>query len=107
VAISDVDAAHSLHEPLRRHLALLHPATPPQIRHFIATRLLSHDRPYGHEGKWEPIWYGTGDIATAGVGYDAVKGLEQKGEGRRRDERLEQMYAVARRSWGLLAEISP
>jgi hypothetical protein len=81
---------------------LLHPNTPVQIRQFIATRLLSSDRPFGHKGTWEPVWKGFGDLSTAGVGYDAAKGTEQSGEGKRRDEVLEGMYAVARTSWGLL-----
>ncbi|GFZ47894.1 hypothetical protein JCM24511_05641 [Saitozyma sp. JCM 24511] len=93
---------HPLHSPLLRHLALLHPNTPTHVRHFIATRLLSPDRPFGHQGTWQPVWNGLGDLCTAGVGYDAAKGTEQSGEGKRRDEVLQDMYAVARRSWGLL-----
>lgn len=103
--------AHSLHSPLRRHLTFLHPSTPEHIITFVATRLLSRDRPYGftaedesaYGGEWQPVWAGCGDIATAGVGNEAAKGCQRiDGEGKERDERLEWMYGVARRSYSLL-----
>ncbi|GFZ48387.1 hypothetical protein JCM24511_06135 [Saitozyma sp. JCM 24511] len=98
---------HPLHSPLQRHLAFLHPNTPSHIRHFIATRLLSPDRPFGHAGSWEPVWKGIGDLQTAGVGFDEAKGTEQGGEGKRRDELLEEMYSVARKSWEMLEMRAP
>jgi hypothetical protein len=99
----------SLQYPLTRHLALLHPQTPGDIVNFCAIRLLSTDRPYGHDGEWVPIWkphQGVAiDLADAGIGMDAVKGYERRegdGKGEKVDKRLEGMYRAARESWGLL-----
>ena len=98
----------SLHYPLTKHLALLHPSTPKEIISFVATRLLSKDRPYGHQGTWEPIYIGCGDLSTAGVGMEAGKGCRRKeGEGKRKDEEMERMYTVARESFRLLELKSP
>lgn len=79
----------------------MHPNTPKEIIHFIATRLLSKDRPYGHQGSWKPVWEGSGDLATAGLGREAGKGCCQRedGEGKKRDEEMEEMYEAARRSF--------
>jgi len=79
----------------------MHPNTPHQVIGFIATRLLSCDRPYGHPGSWTPVWTDCGDLATAGLGREAGKGCEQRsdGEGKKRDERMEQMYAAAKESF--------
>lgn len=107
---------HSLHSPLRRHLTFLHPNTPEHIVAFVATRLLSRERPHGfssedelaYGGEWQPVWAGCGDIATAGVGNEAAKGCQRiDGEGKERDERLEWMYGVARRSYALLEMKAP
>ena len=100
---------HSLHAPLCRHLALIHPNTPKPIIQFIATRLLSTDRPHGHDGSWTPLWDGCGDLSTAGVGLDAGKGCKQKddGEGKEIDRKLESMYGVARKSWKVLESMGP
>lgn len=104
-----VDHHHSLHFPLTRHLALLHPNTPKEIVHFIATRLLSKDRPFGHEGEWEPVWQGCGDLSNAGVGKDAGKGCKQRedGQGKEVDKKLEEMYGIARESFKALEIRSP
>ena len=97
---------HSLHRPLKRHLHLVHPSTPPRMLSFIATRLLSRDRPFGHTGSWTPLWADGGclDLSAAGVGREAGKGCCQRegGKGREVDRQVEGMYAVARQSWGLL-----
>jgi len=98
----------SLQYPLTRHLALLHPRTPGDIVNFCAIRLLSTDRPHGHDGDWVPIYQEdqgvTVDLAAAGVGLDAAKDYSGRrvGMGLEVDERLEGMYRVARESWGLL-----
>ncbi|WVQ98214.1 hypothetical protein IAU59_005336 [Kwoniella sp. CBS 9459] len=47
----------SLYKPLKAHLTLLHPQTPPAIVAFCATRLLSPDTPYGYQGEeWTPLY---------------------------------------------------
>ncbi len=48
------------------------------------------------------------DLSTAGLGMEAGKGCRQRegGRGKELDGRLEGMYDVARRSWGLLEEKS-
>jgi hypothetical protein len=100
----------SLQNPLKTHLALLHPSTPSDIVAFCAIRLLSTDRPYGYKGDWVPIWQekeGVAcDLTKAGVGLDAGKSykekMEEKGWGAEVDKRLEGMYRAARESWGLL-----
>ncbi|OCF45741.1 hypothetical protein I317_00229 [Kwoniella heveanensis CBS 569] len=47
----------SLYKPLKAHLTMLHPETPPAIIAFCATRLLSRDRPYGYTGEdWTPLY---------------------------------------------------
>lgn len=126
------DADHHLHAPLAAHLTLLHPSTPKEVIHFCTTRLLSPERPHGFEdytayneeetnddgrervvcpevlkGKkewldWKPVWEGVGDLTIAGLGREAAKGCQQHGPGKEVDERLEWMYGVSRRSWGLL-----
>lgn len=102
------DGPSSLHYPLTRHLALLHPNTPGNVIAFIATRLLSRDRPFGHEGEWEPVWHGCGDLSTAGVGNEASKGCKRRDtEGKERDEKLEEMYEVAKESFKLLKISGP
>ncbi|KAK4686860.1 histone H3, partial [Tremellales sp. Uapishka_1] len=101
------DLPSSLLEPLNLHLTFLHPNSPPQIRHFCATRLLSRDRPFGYEGAWEPVWKDSGDLATAGVGFDAPKGVRQVGEGRKKDEELARMYDIAKESYKLLEMKAP
>jgi hypothetical protein len=102
------DTPHPLHEPLKLHLALLHPQTPEPIISFIATRLLSRDRPYGHQGEWSPIGDGHGDLITAGVGYEAGKRCERReGKGKGFNEELEWMYHVARMSYRLLELKAP
>lgn len=86
----------------------MHPNTPKPIVEFIATRLLCPEKPYGHQGPWEPVWEGCGDLATAGVEYDAGKGCKRRnGEGKERDERLREMYEVAKESFRLLELKSP
>lgn len=106
-----IDSAYSLYDPLRRHLALLHPTTPTQIVGFIANRLLSRDTPYGHGGPWTPLWAleGCVDLSTAGLGVEAGRGCRQRegGRGKEVDRVVEEMYSVARRSWGLLEEKAP
>lgn len=108
--------SNSLYPPLKAHLALLHPSTPPPIISFCARRLLSPDMPHGYnppdEGEeWIPIHLIDGgcDLQTAGVGMDAPKGLraDQCGPGKEMDERMERMYAAARTSWKLLEEKTP
>lgn len=104
----------SLHVRLRRHLALLHPSTPTGIVEFCAVRLLSRDRPYGHDGDWVPIYEpdergNTVDLSSAGLQLDAPKGYAraQLGEGKETDKRLENMYRIARRGYTLLEEKCP
>ncbi|WVQ81785.1 hypothetical protein IAT38_003910 [Cryptococcus sp. DSM 104549] len=98
----------SLHAPLKAHLGLLHPSTPTNIVTFCAARLLSPDRPYGFEGRfeWKPIHLQEGgfDLQTSGVGKDAGKELResQSGPGKEADEKVEKMYAAARKSYTLL-----
>ncbi|WVF69636.1 hypothetical protein IAT40_004415 [Kwoniella sp. CBS 6097] len=50
--------SNSLYKPLKAHLTLLHPQTPPGIIAFCATRLLSPDKPYGYtdEEDWIPLY---------------------------------------------------
>lgn len=52
--------------------------------------------------EWIPIHLC--DLQTAGVGKDAPKDLraDQSGPGKEMDQRMERMYAAARRSWNLL-----
>ncbi|KAL7419321.1 hypothetical protein Q5752_006159 [Cryptotrichosporon argae] len=136
----------SLHAPLKLHLRLLHPQTPPTVLSFVARRLLSPERPHGHTGSWSPLApralscdadadadadanadvvaddtdAGAGDVgdgenetrvrgrcfaldlAVAGVGREAADGVEQRGPGKARDQRLAHMYAVARESYRVL-----
>ena len=103
------DTPSSLLIPLQRHLALIHPQTPKEIIAFVATRLLSSERPFGHIGPWKALGEGEDvDLSTAGVGLEATKGCEQRdGEGKELDKKLESMYSVARESWRKLGEIAP
>jgi len=98
----------SLLDPLKRHLHLIHPSTPTSIISFIATRFLTHEKPLGHDGSWTPLWALDGyvDLSTAGLGQEAGRGCRQKdgGKGREMDRRVEEMYEVARRSWGLMGK---
>ncbi|WVQ75881.1 hypothetical protein IAR50_005515 [Cryptococcus sp. DSM 104548] len=104
---------YSLHTPLKAHLALAHPNTPPSVVSFCARRLLSPDIPHGFESDWEwkPIHLQENglDLRSAGVGKDAGKYLRegQKGPGKKADEKLEKMYEVARSSWRLLESKVP
>lgn len=98
---------NSLYPPLKAHLALLHHSTPSPIISFCARRLLSPDMPHGYSPQdqgeeWVPIHLY--DLQTAGVGKDAPKDLraDQSGPGKEMDQRMERMYAAARRSWNLL-----
>ena len=152
---------HPLHTPLASHLSMLHPNTPREVIHFIATRLLSTEYPLGYaspspvsahstrasslgtvaiagdeQGKsggekegegeereqaepplspkeeaaakgwtWSPIWTSEQDVQRAGVALDASKEMRedcQYERGREEDERMEWMYGVARRGWGLV-----
>ncbi|KAE8540445.1 hypothetical protein D1P53_003391 [Cryptococcus gattii VGV] len=97
----------SLYPPLKAHLALLHHLTPSPIISFCARRLLSPDMPHGYSPQdqgeeWVPIHLC--DLQTAGVGKDAPKDLraDQSGPGKEIDQKMERMYAAARRSWNLL-----
>ena len=94
---------HSLYDPLRHHLTFLHPQTPSEVIRFIADRLLSQDKPEGHEGLWTPLWAldGCRDLSTAGLGLEAGRGCRQKedGIGKEIDRTVDVMYNVARRSW--------
>lgn len=126
----EMEGQHPLHTPLVTHLTLLHPNMPREIINFCATRLLSTERPYGfdppvssplHESSgqsqghrsgweetdWTPVWADHGDLATAGLGREAAKGCEQVGPGKKEDERMEWMYKVARKSWGMLEMKGP
>jgi hypothetical protein len=86
----------------------MHPNTPQDVIEFVATRLLSKERPHGYVGDWAPVWQGCGDLATAGVGFDAGKGCKRRdGEGKAKDEKLKKMYDVARESFRLLELKSP
>jgi hypothetical protein len=86
----------------------MHPNTPKDVINFVATRLLSRDKPHGYEGDWAPIWEGCGDLSTAGVDMEAGKGCKRKeGAGKERDRKLEEMYQVARDSFKLLELKSP
>ncbi|ORX34014.1 hypothetical protein BD324DRAFT_192292 [Kockovaella imperatae] len=105
------DEPSSLLIPLTRHLQLLHPQTPTPVIEFVATRLISHDRPYGHSGPWKPLG-GDGediDLSAAGIGREACKGFEQRenGRGRELDRKLEGMYRIARESWNRLDDMAP
>ncbi|ODN79520.1 hypothetical protein L202_03482 [Cryptococcus amylolentus CBS 6039] len=105
--------SHSLHIPLKAHLALAHPNTPPSVASFCARRLLSPEIPHGFESEWEwkPIHLQENgiDLQTAGVGKDATKELRegQNGPGKEADEKLEMMYGVARTSWRILESKVP
>lgn len=99
--------SNSLYPPLKAHLALLHHSTPPPIISFCARCLLSPDMPHGYNPQdqgeeWIPIHLC--DLQTAGVGKDAPKDLraDQSGPGKEMDQRMERMYAAARRSRNLL-----
>ena len=77
---------------------------------FVALRLLSPERPYGHTGSWEAVGIEGDDfdLSTAGVGMEARDGCEQReGEGKQVDRKLESMYGVARESWRRLDQIAP
>lgn len=98
---------NSLYPPLKAHLALLQHSTPSPIISFCARRLLSPDMPHGYSPQdqgeeWVPIHLC--DLQTAGVGKDAPKDLraDQSGPGKEMNQRMERMYAAARRSWNLL-----
>lgn len=99
---------HSLYSPLKRHLALLHPSTPSPIISYITHHLLSRSAPHGHTGSWTPLWALDGDLnlSTAGLGMEAGRGVRQRdgGKGKEVDMLVEEMYGVARRSWGLMQE---
>ncbi|WVR04761.1 hypothetical protein IAU60_001773 [Kwoniella sp. DSM 27419] len=111
----------SLEAPLRAHLSLLHPSTPPPIISFCATRLLSKDRPYGYQGdSWVPVQMqeirneaGAFDLLMAGVDIGGEKGQREGRKGQMvnsTDEAakvLEAMYAAARESWIKLERMSP
>ena len=49
------EGLNPLHDPLASHLALLHPNTPREIIHFIATRLLSTEYPLGYTDPSPPL----------------------------------------------------
>ena len=99
---------HSLQIPLMRHLQFLHPNTPKEVIQFVTTRLLSTDKPYGHQGIWTPI-SGCDDLSAAGVGKDAGKGYfpRHDGEGKNLDQRMQAMYEAARESWRRLDDFAP
>lgn len=83
------------------------PFDPSTIISFCARRLLSPDMPHGYDPQdkgeeWIPIHLC--DLQTAGVGKAALKDLraDQSGQGKEMDQRMERMYAAAKRSWNLL-----
>ena len=111
----------------------MHPSTPSEIVQFCAIRLLSKDVPYGYDGEkdWKPIYEPDEsgvevDLAAAGLSFDAPKEYRWRSRSRSRsnsgdtpgegrgggrgegtDRRLEEMYRVARISYGLLELKSP
>lgn len=87
------DHEEHLHETLGAYLAQRHPEKPADVVQFLATRLVSHDRPVGHGGDWFPLNEGDGCVLRRCCGTQGCAALEA---------RVEWMTAIALRAWHLV-----
>ncbi|RSH79777.1 uncharacterized protein EHS24_009435 [Apiotrichum porosum] len=111
------DAPHNLHAPLLAYLRQQYPDMDTDMLYFVAIRLLSREIPYGYEGEWAPIGTVQGDEAVltsstpsvngSGSGSGSTATPSSNGHTGHPHSRIDQLVAVARRSYTLLEMSCP